>query len=369
MNSLDEVLNMAKWQEKLKHSIGLSGQISEMLRAKDRFLGANKMAEIAGGFNTRNLISNSTASAIEAMTQSLRSRVSLPQTMMNAIERFLLGTRATIPRSFIDTLDSRVRIPQSMMDAVGLARVNVPQSAFDAIASIGSHHQQLLNTLKAMDIGLKYHSPLSAQIKSLDFAFRDVSAQVAAIAAHERNWGLIDDFDSVAEKAVEFAESITEETDEEIKRVIQTLGDFMSAFIVKCKELSKDPIALFVIFITLHQYIDFLTKPDAPTKEDLKKVENKIDKVQIGLNSINDSIHLLTDVFKQHKMYRITNWSCVVKLKPNLKSTTLSKLPSGFEVIEVKVHHKWVYVSYFDSIENIPKMGWIMKKYLSKPQQ
>lgn len=365
MNNLDEMLN-PKWRVKLTKPIGLSEQISEILRVKERFSGSSKMAEIAGGFNARNLFSNPALSAMETMRQSLTSRVSIHQTMLNAIGRSG-PSKVGIPKSIIDSFDSRARIPKSMMAVVGLTRVNIPQSALDAITSISSHHERLLRRITASTSdSLRMKALLSGQINNLDFVLKNISGQVAAIAAYEKNWDLIDDLSTVTEQAAEFAESIAEETEENVNRVIQALRNFVSAFILKYKELSKDPIALFVIFITLHQYIDFLTKPDAATKENIKRLEVKIDNEQNGLDSLKNVIHSMTEVFKKYGLFRI-NRICEIKLKPKIKSLTLDKLPYGYEVIELQVNHKWVYISYYDSMDGIPKMGWIMKKYLSKP--
>jgi len=54
--------------------------------------------------------------------------------------------------------------------------------------------------------------------------------------------------------------------------------------------------------------------------------------------------------------------------KPRLKSLVIEKLPIDFEVTVLQFNHKWIYVSYFSPKDNLPQTGWIMKKYLDKPE-
>ena len=115
-------------------------------------------------------------------------------------------------------------------------------------------------------------------------------------------------------------------------------------------------------FAGIHQYMDFLQeKPELATKEEVKQIGIKQDSTIFFIQQI-------TEQLKQAKEFRITNRPCVVKLKPKLKTITLTKLPVSFDVVVIQIHHKWVYVSYFDPKDNLPQTGWIRKKYLNKPK-
>jgi len=52
-----------------------------------------------------------------------------------------------------------------------------------------------------------------------------------------------------------------------------------------------------------------------------------------------------------------------------MKSLVIEKLPADFEVIILQINHKWVYVSYLNPKDNLPETGWILKKYVDKPQK
>lgn len=108
-------------------------------------------------------------------------------------------------------------------------------------------------------------------------------------------------------------------------------------------------------------YTIFSIKPEVATKEDIRQINLKQD-------TIIQYINLLNEQLKQTKDYRITNRICEVKLKPKRKTLKVSKLHKGFKLVILQVTHKWALVSYFDPKDNLPQTGWIMKKYLDKPE-
>ena len=75
---------------------------------------------------------------------------------------------------------------------------------------------------------------------------------------------------------------------------------------------------------------------------------------------------MVNEQFKKAHEYLITNRKCEVKIKPKSKTLTLARLPKDFELVVVQIHHRWVFVSYIDPVDNLPQTGWILKKYLNK---
>jgi hypothetical protein len=227
------------------------------------------------------------------------------------------------------------------------------------------HQEQYLNSFKPIAEIMKTHSSAFAQINSLNFALKGISAQIATIASQQQRWNLVDDFEEVTEQTIEFTEKLDRELTEEQKREFQVLLDLVFVFIKKHKALgvfSLLIIDIFLRFAGFHQYYDFLKeKPNLATKEDIKSLNIKQDSSVYFIKEISKQL-------KEVKEFRITNRECLVKLKPKKRTSVLTKLPLGFEVILIRVHHKWVYVSYFNPEDNLPQTGWIMKKYLDKPK-
>lgn len=324
MAGFDDILKSVQWTQSIQKSLGLSSQLSEMFKAQESITknlsGLSMATELAKSMQKHHrMFENPTLSAIDAMTKSL-------------------------------SLQTKFAIPQTTLDA---------------ITSINRQHEHLFGGIRAMTETLKIQSTVLAQINNLNFALSGISGQIAAIAAQQRNWTIIDDFEEVTEQAIEFSESLTQEITEEQQRQFQILLSLIVAFFNKHKTLGKVSfrvINIFLIIAGIHQYYDFLKeKPELATKAEVNQINIKQD-------SISHFIQIISEQLKQTKDYRITNRTCEVKLKPKTKTLTVSKLPKDFELVVLQVNHKWVLVSYFDPKDNLPQTGWIMKKYLNKPE-
>lgn len=324
MAGFDDILKSAQWHQSIQKSMGISSQLSEMFKVQDSIAknlsGLSMASEIAKNMQIhQKMFENPTLSAIQQMSKSLN-----------------LQTKFAIP-----------------------------QSTLDALASINRQHEELFGGLRAITEAFKVQSPAIAQINNLNFALSGISGQIAAIAAQQKNWAIIDDYDEVTEQAIEFSESLTDEITEEQQRQFQILLSLIIAFFNKHKTLGKVSfrvINIFLIIAGIHQYYDFLKdKPELATKAEVNQINIKQD-------SISHFIQILSEQLKQTKDYRITNRECEVKLKPKNKTLAVSKLPKDFEIVVLQVNHKWVLVSFFDPKDNLPQTGWIMKKYLNKPK-
>lgn len=323
MANIDDILKSVQWSQNLSKSMGLSSQITNMLKAQKQipqsFSGLNMMSEIAKNFKQQAMITQPTFSAIDVISKS-----------MSWQNKFA-----------------------------------IPQTTLDAITSINRQHEQLFGSLRAITESVKFQSPVIAQINNLNFALSGISVQMAAIAAHQKNWTILNDFENVTEQALEFTETLDTSSDEEQQRQFQILLSLLLSFYNKHKTLGSSALRILEIFLiiaSIHQYYDFIqTKPELASKKDIQQIDN-------NQGSILDYIKLVNEQLKEAKEYRITNRICNVKLKPKVKTDTLTKLPINFDVVVIQIHHKWVYVSYFDPKDNLPQTGWIMKKYLNKPK-
>ena len=185
---------------------------------------------------------------------------------------------------------------------------------------------------------------------------------MAAIAAVHKQWGLLDDFENISNSVVEITNNLSESTPltEEESRKFALLIESIFTFIIRNKKFGTNALlflSVVVNLMALHQYYDFVkTKPEPATKEDLVKFKREIIK---GIEA----------KLKEEKEYRTTNRICNVRLKPKMKTAILTNLPIGFDVIVLQTNHKWMYVSYINSLDNLPQTGWILKKYLNKPRQ
>lgn len=238
-------------------------------------------------------------------------------------------------------------------------KLNIPNSAFDVINSINKQHQQLFNNLKGISDIFKQNQTLT-HVKNMQIALSGISGQLASVAAIQKKWDLLDDFEEITNEAIVINDKIIE--DEGITgQSLTDIRNFLERIEIKVDKIDTDANAIFWKLIVILSFIlsvmgeirNWTPKPDYASKEEVESI-------------VKQQFSIFESKLKEQKEYRITNQKCKVLLKPKSKTIVLESLPKGFEVIVLQVQHKWVYVSFI-SKDNLPQTGWIMKKYLDKP--
>jgi hypothetical protein len=320
MAGFDDIIKSTQWHQSIQKSLGLSSQLSEMFKAQERITknlsGLSMAAELAKSMQQhRRLFESPTLLAIEAMNKGM-------------------------------SLQSKFAIPQTTLDA---------------IASINRQHEQLFGNLRSITETLNKNQAVFNQINSWQFAISGISGQLAAIAASQRKWDLIEEFEEITEEAVSLNERIFDENGV-TQEGLYELTEFFQRIEIKVDKIDSDANALFWKLLALLSFIlavmgearNWLPKPEYATKQEVETI-------------INEQFAIYEKKLKEDKEFRMTSRVCEVMSKPRLKSVRIEKLPVDFEVTVLQVNHKWVYVSYFSPNDNLPQTGWIMKKYLDKP--
>ncbi|MCU0350349.1 MAG: hypothetical protein MUF43_05895 [Flavobacterium sp.] len=321
MAGFDDLLKSVQWQHSIQKSLGLSSQLSEMMKTQERITkslsGVIMITEIAKSMQQHHkMFENPTLSAIESMTKGLSHQ----------------------------------------------AKFTIPQTTLDAISSINRQHEQLFGNLRSITEAINKKQAAFNQINSWQFAISGISGQLAAIAASQKKWDLIDDFEEITEEAVSLNERIFDENGV-TKEGLNELKAFFQRIEIKVDKIDADANSLFWKLLTLLGFIlavmgearNWLPKPEYATKQEVETV-------------IKEQFGIYEKKLKEDKEFRITSRVCKVMSKPRLKSLVIEKLPIDFEVTVLQVNHKWVYVSYFSPVDNLPQTGWILKKYLDKPE-
>lgn len=338
MTNLNDYIKSIHSTQSLTKNFGLTSQISEMLKAqnswKNNFSGLSMLSDITKSFNNQALFGKPQSSMIDAITKSMAFQ-----------------SKHSIPSSTIDAISKSIAFQ---------TKFSIPNSAIEAIQSINRQHEQLFGNFKSITDALKINQSAISQINNLRFALSGISGHLGSIAATQKEWSLLNDFENISGQTLEISNSISNEialTEEESQR-FETLIEFILTFIKKNKKFGTTALlflSVVVNIMALHQYYDFVkAKPATTTKEELIKFETKI-------------IQTITEKLKEQKEFRTTNRSCKVLLNPTNRTLVIEQLPIDFEVVCLQTNHKWVYVSYLSLTDNLPKTGWILKKYLDKP--
>jgi hypothetical protein len=302
MTNINDILKATQATQSIHKSLRVASHISEMLKMQNSisksFSGLNMITEIAKGLKLQSSLAQPALLAMEAFTKSAS----------------FLPSRFGITQASIDAFSNSMNFP---------SRFAIPQTTIDAITSINRQHEQIFGSLRAMTDALKIQSPAIAQINNLHFALSGISGQIAAIAAQQKNWTILEDFDDVTEQTIEFTDTLNKELDEEQKRQFHTLLTLVLTFLSKHKHVGVSvllTVDIFLRFAGIHQYYDFLKqKPTLATKTEVSQISIKQDSILHFINAINEQL-------KQVKENRKTNRICEVKLKPKSKSIAIVKL-------------------------------------------
>lgn len=362
MAGLDEIIKSTQWAQNIHKSLGLSSQISEILKTQER------MTSNFGGLNTITQLGKS----LQQQQKSIRnlsgtSMLTEFAKSMQHQERFTknlerVGILSDLTKSMQKQMAS---IPNSSTNEAltKSMRFAIPQSTLDAITSINRQHSQLFGDLRSITETITKNQSAFSQINNLQFAVSGISGQLAFIAATQRKWDLIDDFEEITEEAISLNERIFDENGITIKGLYE-LKEFFQRIEVKVDKIDADANSLFWKLLTILGFIlavmgearNWLPKQEYAAKQEVEAL-------------IKEQFGIYEKKLKEDKQSRIISRVCKVMSKPRLKSFLIEKLPVDFEVTVLQVNHKWIYVSYFSPSDNLPQTGWIMKKYLDKPKK
>ena len=362
MAGFDDIIKSTQWAQNIHKSLGLSSQISEMLKTQERmtssFGGFNTITQLAKSFQEQEKFRKN-LSGISMLTEIAKR--------MHQQERFIknlrnVGMLSDLAKNMQQQMAS---IPDlSAIDALTKStRFAIPQSTLDTITSIHRQHDQLFGNLRSTTETFTKNQSAFSQINNLQFAISGISGQLASIAAAQRKWDLIDDFEEITEEAVSLNERIFDENGI-TNTGLNELKEFFQRIEIKVDKIDADANSLFWKLLAILSFIlavmgearNWSPKQEYATKQEVETL-------------IKEQFSIYEKKLKEDKKFRITSRVCKVMSKPRLKSFLIEKLPINFEVTVLQVNHKWIYVSYFSPTDNLPQTGWIMKKYLDKPKK
>lgn len=316
MANINDILRLTNFNQSLSMKLGLNFPFPEIFKAQKNITnmmsGMNMMAEVTKSLKLQAQFFQPAFSAIDAINKSIDWKCQF-----------------TIPKSTIDT-----------------------------ITSINRQHEQLF---KSITEALSVRQSVYSQVNNWQLVLSSISGQLAAIAASQKKWNLLEDFEEITDEAIAINEKISE-NDGITTESLDEIKSFLQRIEIRVDKIDRDANAIFWRLIVLLSFLfaisgevrNWQTKPDYATKLEVETV-------------IKQQFNLFERKLRGNNECRTTNRKCKVMSKPTIKSMIIDTLPRDFEIVVLQVHHKWIYVSYSSPKVNLPQTGWLLKKYCDKP--
>lgn len=103
--------------------------------------------------------------------------------------------------------------------------------------------------------------------------------------------------------------------------------------------------------------VDLLESGDAKQTEVLDSLRD----IEGLLGEIKDRLELPDNNSRVEKHYVITR-EAPLRIAPNAEAIQISRIHINQSVLLIKKSKTWLYVSFYDYVENIPKIGWINQR-------
>jgi len=316
MSGLDDIIKSIKHIQNISEQMGLASRLKEFAKAeevwKNNLSGIRMLTEIANSFKRQAIFNRSHFSGIDNIAKTIAS----------------------------------------------MPKFEIPTTAFDAIRAISKQHEQIFRNLRNFTQAMQ---PSFGQINSLQIALSGISGQLATIAAAQKKWNLLTDFEEISNEAIVINERIID--DEGITyEVLNEIKSFLERIGIRVDKIDADASSIFwktlailcFILAVVGELRNWTPKANYATKEEVESI-------------IKNQFSTFESKLKIQNEYRTTNRVCKVMWKPKRKSLILDTLPVDYDVIVLQCKHKWIYVSYISPKDNLPQTGWVLKKYLSKP--
>lgn len=209
------------------------------------------------------------------------------------------------------------------------------------------------------------------KLTSLQSALKGISSQIALKGFALADEDFLDDFNSTTQEAVAITEEVTK-TEYVTTEAIAKLENFIGTSFEKLKESVSDQIntkrksplelvGLWVnilgILITIlsmiqtHQAQNQPASTHVATKEDVAGLKEFVSQK-------------FEKALEQTTIEAILRIDCNLRYNPSQKSIGFFRLKTGQSVRIIDTKHKWVRIAIIDPADNLPLMGWVMRKYI-----
>ena len=305
-----------------------------------------------------------------------------------------------LPSAAAAVLVSHVFKQPSFFDSAAVMQANLQGNKFkailgnakllDAVGAIAKNQQNIFSTLfpkgLAQNTFINRQVPMpsftaaldanlwgyTSKIATVQSALQGLSSKIAAKGIGGINVEFLNSFQTTTSQAVAISQEIAK-TEYATKENIAKLEAFIGSSLEKFKEgvseqikaTGKSPMAIialwvgiFGILVTLWSILQTYQSPSAPSSQaathqdmhDLKQFVGAQFKDALAFATIEATIRI----------------NCNLRYQPALNSNGFFRLKAGEPVRILDANHKWVRIAVIDPNDNLPVMGWVLRKYLNR---
>jgi hypothetical protein len=225
---------------------------------------------------------------------------------------------------------------------------------------------QLQSSLNSSFLNIFKLKEVQGFVHTNDLFIRNINNSILiALAATvlQREWDETETYEDTLEKTVELLESAQE--DGSVNNYLSTVTSHLNGLILSLSDnkanLGK---AFFILTVigTILGIIGFILQISDNTKEELK---SELDKTNSELykqiqKELGKNYQLVLEkVENKRRAVRRTG----LMTFPKSKSPTIEFIKEGQIVSVTEFRGIWILISYLDQDSNLPKTGWVLKKY------
>ncbi len=255
--------------------------------------------------------------------------------------------------------------------------VTFPESILAQVGSIFDSSRKISDLLGSIDRVKWMAAPAFAK-SGLQYSLATFSSAITAHAAIRNDQGFLERFGAINSQALSLSEEAIENnlTVPEYEESVYTfIGNALAELRV---EIANDRTAEgktfkarlyewmnvlgFILAIVGLPSVDTLLfqNKDAITRQDMQAFKRQLDRQSEMIQA------LMKPEQRKEEQIWVTNRKCAVHCDPKMKSIVLGTVDELSSVKVITTNHEWQYITYTDPKDDLPKAGWVMKKYLGR---
>lgn len=220
----------------------------------------------------------------------------------------------------------------------------------------------IIDSVKRMVSAFQFF-PFDKNLLAFSNVLGALTNKIASRAFFQFDNASIKVFENITTQAAELiSDAKAKDSNSDVERIERFFNHGIAELKEQIKKGEKSTIAVISLWLTIFSILLTIFLPIInPYISD--KHSSNAQGEEIQKNELFDKFESLIKSLTKTKVIRIKCW---LKIKPTKNCQSLYLLTPGMDVSIITVYHKWANISFIDPKDNLPIIGWVLKKYLMK---